>query len=266
MSITTFDLHVDAKFNRAESDIRQATVTNILPAAGGIYSLWQTALYGGATATSGSGNTCDNTTTGSIPLPTVPGGNTLYTDCCSVAATASLTAYVADRLVTTSGLDGTLNTAQAVNSVALPARAGTGEKCAIALEAYTATGGSTVTFTVSYTNQAGVAGRTGTVTGTLNQVGKMLFVQLQAGDTGVRSVQSVTQNVTSGGAGNYGVTIYKPLTWINPGSAAGSCAANSCYDTFAALLSSSMCLWVYVQHPTSTAITAMQISVGFVNG
>ncbi len=266
MSIATHDQHVDAKFNRSDPDIRQATATNILPAAAGIYSLWQTPLFQGATPTTGSGNTCTNATQGATVFPTVPGGNTLYTDCSAVAGTTTLTTWIADRLVTTSGLDGALNTLQPVNTVALPARAGSGNRCAIALEVYVATGASSVTFTVSYTNSLGVSGRTGTVTGTLNQAGKMLFVQLQAGDVGVQSVQSVTQSLTTGSSGNYGVTIYKPLTWINAGSAPGSCAANSTYDTFVGIVDTTMCLWLYVHQPSATAVTIMQTAVGFVNG
>lgn len=59
-------------------------------------------------------------------------------------------------------------------------------------------------YTISYTNSSGVSGRTATVAGTavLYTVGRMpytgtwLFVDLQAGDVGVQSVQSVT--VTGG--------------------------------------------------------------------
>ena len=79
------------------------------------------------------------------------------------------------------------------------------------------------TFTVSYTNEDGVAGRTSQATftkiisggGTLvssstNAVaGSHPFVGLQAGDTGVRSVESVT--FTAAGGGLMAIVLVKPL-------------------------------------------------------
>ena len=79
------------------------------------------------------------------------------------------------------------------------------------------------TFTVRYTNSAGVAGRTSQATftkiisggGTLvssstNAVaGSHPFVGLQAGDTGVRSVESVT--FTAAGGGLMAIVLVKPL-------------------------------------------------------
>lgn len=83
------------------------------------------------------------------------------------------------------------------------------------------------TFTVSYTNQDGTAGRTSAVTytkavaggGTLvtsttNAVsGTQPFIQLQAGDTGVRSVESVTFSAAGGGL--MAIVIVKPLMHIH---------------------------------------------------
>jgi hypothetical protein len=69
--------------------------------------------------------------------------------------------------------------------------------------------------TVSYTNQAGVSGRTTAVQaigGSGNSsTGRMIFLPLQAGDTGVRSVESVTLIATTGTAGNFGVALFKIL-------------------------------------------------------
>ncbi len=79
------------------------------------------------------------------------------------------------------------------------------------------------TFTVSYTNQAGVAGRVSDVTytkvvaggGTLVSstkaavTGSQPFIQLQAGDTGVRSIQSVTFSAAGGGL--MALVLVKPL-------------------------------------------------------
>ncbi len=83
------------------------------------------------------------------------------------------------------------------------------------------------TFTVSYTNQDGVAGRTSAVTytkavagggalvsSTTNVVaGSQPFIQLQAGDSGVRSVESVTFSAAGGGL--MAIVLVKPLMHIH---------------------------------------------------
>jgi hypothetical protein len=270
MALTTFAQYVDAKFNRGQTFVGQATAPTIIPNVVGLYSLWQSPIFTGAIPTTGSGNTCTNATLGSVQsnmdFVTPSGGNTLYTDSCAAAATTTITAWISDRLVTTSGLDGTLTSSQAVNTVSLPARATGGSGCLIALEAYTATGATQVTFTVTYTNSLGVSGQVATVTGTLNQIGKMLIVPLAAGDVGVQSVQSVQQSATTGSAGNYGVTIYKPMTWINSGAAPGSSSNNSVFDTSVAIVNSASCVWVYCQQHSATTVTTLQVAVGFVDG
>ena len=82
---------------------------------------------------------------------------------------------------------------------------------------------------VTYTNQDGVGGR---VT-PLVQIGgtghretnRMIQLPLQSGDTGVRSVESRTQTATTGTAGAYGVTLFKPLYAIAIDNAHGVLSA-----------------------------------------
>ena len=83
------------------------------------------------------------------------------------------------------------------------------------------------TFTVSYTNQDGTAGRTSAVTytkavagggalvsSTTNAVsGSQPFIQLQAGDSGVRSVESVTFSAAGGGL--MAIVLVKPMMHIH---------------------------------------------------
>lgn len=71
----------------------------------------------------------------------------------------------------------------------------TGQGVMLALEISAAAGAAAPTITVSYTNQAGTAGRTGTnILATANSpaIGATYFIGLQSPDTGVRSVQSLT--------------------------------------------------------------------------
>lgn len=64
---------------------------------------------------------------------------------------------------------------------------------------------------VTYTNQAGVTGRTtGTIaTGVAPTVGRMLQLPLQAGDTGVQKIESVTSTVAT--AGTFNVLVMRRL-------------------------------------------------------
>ena len=123
---------------------------------------------------------------------------------------------VCDRLSHQGGLSAIVTSAQTTN---LPTAALTrytdGAGVMVGLTIYTAIGSTGTTVTASYTNQAGTAGRTtpDTVFGgtNFNGAGRIILLPLQEGDTGVRSVQSVTVLATTGTAGNFGVTLFKPL-------------------------------------------------------
>lgn len=129
----------------------------------------------------------------------------------TVSALGSVLVY--DRVWSCSGLSGTVTTAQAVTSPPTITRYANGVGLELWVECYTATGSSAANITISYTNQDGVAGRTSVSTAhpTSLPAGRMYRVPLQAGDTGVQSVQSVTLSVTTGTAGNFGVTLMKRL-------------------------------------------------------
>ena len=127
-----------------------------------------------------------------------------------------VTVLVADRLSHQGGLSGTVATAQTTN---LPTSALTrytdGVGVMIALTIYTQIGTTATTVTASYTNQSGTSGRTTpavAIGGTFNREANRLFpLPLQSGDTGVRSVESVTLAATTGPAGAFGVMLFKPL-------------------------------------------------------
>lgn len=134
--------------------------------------------------------------------------------------TAGGAIMLADRLSHQAGLSGTVNSAQTTN---LPTAALTrftdGEGVMAMLTIYTTIGTTATTVTVSYTNQAGTAGRTSPPqnigTAANGTQGRGIAIPLAAGDTGIRSVESVTLAATTGTVGNFGVTLYKPLAYIN---------------------------------------------------
>ena len=78
------------------------------------------------------------------------------------------------------------------------------------LECVTAFTGN-LSIAVTYTNQDGVPGRTtGTIaTGVAPTVGRMLHLPLQAGDTGVQKIESVTSTVST--AGTFNVLVMRRL-------------------------------------------------------
>lgn len=124
------------------------------------------------------------------------------------------TVMLIDRLVHMSGLDGTNTGAQTVSTSALT-RYTSGEGVFAAAEIYTGIGTSGGTITASYTNQAGTAARVAQpvdfgVSGR-STAGTFCPLSLQVGDKGVRAVANATLSGSSGTAGNFGITLYKPL-------------------------------------------------------
>jgi len=114
-----------------------------------------------------------------------------------------------DVLWVNSGLVVTTTTAQSITTPTLPARDvnGTtnGEGCMIGLLfTAAATNAALITnTTVSYTNSAGVAGRTATLQNLVGAcipatpvIGTLVWFSLQAGDTGVRSIENITLNTS----------------------------------------------------------------------
>jgi hypothetical protein len=139
---------------------------------------------------------------------------------------------VVDLLNVSGGLNATLTTAQTTNlPTAALTRHTSGEGVMAGIVVYTILGTTQTTVTISYTNSAGVSGRTSTTTtigsGFYREVGVLLPIPLQAGDTGIRSIESVTLAGTTGTAGNFGVCLFKPLAMISLESATGAMPLDS---------------------------------------
>ena len=113
---------------------------------------------------------------------------------------------------------GNVTTAQTVVSFPTLTRPGaTGEGLEIWIECYTATGPTASNVTVQYTNSAGISGRNTVSTAHITSMpaNRMYQVPLQSGDTGVRSIQSLTLSVSTGTAGSIGVTLMRRLSSIS---------------------------------------------------
>jgi hypothetical protein len=196
------------------------------------YGFWKDAgeLPAWAPGTPGlSGRATDGTTdAGCIFFPDAAAGKVRYLTNATLSTSVLNTYTLYDVLWVNSGLVVTTTTAQTINSVALPARDNNGttngEGCLIGIYATAALGNAAVVSnsTISYTNSAGVAGRTATLIAVnpynfpaTPVIGTVVWFQLQAGDLGVQSIQTVTLNTTLT-SGSASVFIARPLVDVSP--------------------------------------------------
>lgn len=130
---------------------------------------------------------------------TDPGSGNAYLANFGGSATIPGTLLLCDRLWSNGGFTITSTGAQTINSAAWPSRSSDGTSnglgVVLGLEISAAAGAAAPTITVSYTNEAGTAGRSATnsfATANSPAAGSMFPIGLQAGDAGVRSVQTLT--------------------------------------------------------------------------
>lgn len=191
-------------------------------AANVLHSVAYTAHTPAAAFTPGPGLVGASLTTyaGQLPFNNPITGNA-YLATVEVCASVNGQFILYDRLWHNSGLIPTTLTAQTINSTAWPARdrVGTtdGDAVRVALEvsASTTNAGAIANTTMSYTNSAGVAGKTATMTSfpATAQAGTFIPFELAAGDTGIRSVQTVTLG-TSYVAGTLHLVAYRVLAML----------------------------------------------------
>ena len=159
------------------------------------------------------------------PIPAISSGRLTFLGgrlACMPTSTNSggAAGIMIDLLNISGGLSGIVTTPQTTNlPTAALTRYTSGEGVMAGVVVFTQIGNTITTITISYTNQAGTSGRTSTAT-TFGQTGfrennTFIPIPLQAGDTGIRSIESVTVLATTGTAGNFGVCLYKPLAMIS---------------------------------------------------
>lgn len=171
---------------------------------------------GQGAAAGGTARNPTNATNGTLGQANATGGRVKRISGfgCQMNVAGVVTLY--DRLADISGLSGTVTTAQNTTGLAVTRYTGTesvGNQ--IWVEIFTLIGVTATTITVNYTNQDGTAGRTSQPVvfgGTARrEATRLISVPLAAGDTGVRSIESVTVLATTGTAGDFGVMIARPI-------------------------------------------------------
>lgn len=215
MAITTLDGAIAGA--RPPQFITKAVTGTMV--AGQPRSLWYLAGQPGA-GTAGStlaGTALTSPVAGQIPFTNTGTAARNYLLRFVSTCTIPGTLILADRLWHNGGYTITSTAAQTVSSVAFPARdnneSTNGEGVILGLEVASATGAGTPTITVSYTNEANTASRTSVntiaTTATAAQ-GSFFFMGLQAGDLGVRSVQTLTLSATWT-SGTISLVAYRPI-------------------------------------------------------
>lgn len=203
--------------------------------AGRPHSLWTIGGNpgaGSAAANTAGGVVPTNATAGALSKGNPSAGEAHLLDLLGVSSAQPGTLLLCDRLLHIQGnsggtaIDETLTSSQTINSTTLPSRCPTdaiddtpstnGHGIYIGVEVVTATGAGTPTLTLGYTNSAGTAGHTATnstptvassIAGTFYRIG------LQAGDVGVRSIQTYQQSATWT-SGQLNLVLYRPIKAI----------------------------------------------------
>ena len=166
---------------------------------------------------------------------------------------------LADRLWHNGGYTITSTGAQTINSVAFPARdnneSTNGEGVILGLEVATATGAGTPTITVSYTNSGNTASRTATntiATTATAAAGSFFPIGLQAGDTGVRSVQTLTLSATWT-SGTISLVAYRPIVSLELPIGNTSNAVDAITSGFPELAEGSVPFLIFIPSTTTTS-------------
>jgi hypothetical protein len=210
--------------------------------AGRPHSLWYlagapgaaanpTTVAGGQTLTSGTaGGGFGSNTAGQIPRSDPSSGNS-YLGRFAASATQAGTLLLCDRLMQIGGtaaaaaISVTTTTAQTITGNQIPARDQTGTNAGsgiqAALDVYAATGAGAATPTISYTNQSNTSGQTGSLVDTYvasSAIGAFHRFGLASGDYGIRSIQTLTLNVSMT-SGNIALVLYRVLAALElPGA------------------------------------------------
>jgi len=255
MAITTLD---GALAGMKPPEYYSKAATGTLVAGRPFSPLYLAGVPGAAVApTPGLSGAALTSYAGQIPIPAAS-GNTYLSRFSGISSAQGGILLLCDRLWHNSGFNITATTAQTVNSVEFPARDknGTtgGDGVILGVEVSAATGAGTPTITVSYTNQAGTAGRTGTnlvATAASSAAGTFYPIGLNAGDTGVRSVQTLTLSATWT-SGTIHLVAYRVLATLELSAAGLPNAVDALTSGLPRLYDTSVPFLLYIPQATSS--------------
>lgn len=198
----------------AQRDINGINVASIATLAGRWYDLWTVTPPVGVAPTAPVVPT--RATAGALGQENPGGGQAKAIVAVRFSALNPGQYMLIDRLSHSGGLSGTVAGASTTNlPTAALTRYTNGAGVMLGLTIYSAVGATGTTVTATYTNQDGAGSRVTPLVamgGTaFREAGRMILLPLQAGDSGVRSVESVALTATTATAGAFGVTLFKPV-------------------------------------------------------
>ena len=208
---------------------RDGSGTIFAPSAGAPTSYW---MLGGSpghgVAPGGTARNPTNATDGSLKQTNPSGGRKKWLVAMQASHEISATGAMVvlyDRLADISGFNATSSALQTITGLSVNRYTGTdaiGNQ--IWVEIYVSVGATPQTLTVTYTNENGVQHTTSVSLGgnaQLRQTMTIRPVALVSGDRGVRSVDSIQLSGSTSTAGNYGITIVRPLAYVGFGATIG---------------------------------------------
>ena len=267
MAITSVDL---ALAGSKPPEFYTKALSGTLVAGRPFTPFYTAGIPGAATANaSGVAGAALTSYAGQIGIPTAS-GNTHLMRFSGVSSAQAGMLLLGDRLWHNSGLSVTTTGAQTVNSVAWPARdengATDGAGVQIGLEISTATGNGNANPSISYTNSAGTAGKTGSmVTAYVNAsaIGSFYPFSLAAGDVGVRSIQSLTLG-TSMISGAFALVAYRVLATLELPAAGIPNAVDALTSGMPRLYDTSVPFLLF--YPSTTTTTQLSGQVVYTQG
>ena len=219
MTIASVDDVIAGNIGRVPQFVLKSAIPSLTATA--MYSTWSMKGFPGAAsyATTINGvalSSASGIVPGQIPYYNAPSGKTArLSRWLLMVGFGGGSNYLCDRLWHNQ-INATSTSAQPITTPTWPARdengSTAGEGVFIGLEVAAKTGAAAPTVNLTYTNSAGVSGRTAsTITAVSNAMVQhtVHFFALQAGDTGVRSIQSVqlTGSFLSGTVGLFAFRI-----------------------------------------------------------
>jgi hypothetical protein len=183
-----------------------------------------TAGFPGAGAAPGNSinGTALTSLTGSIPIPSAVSGDYIELAGFDVTQAASVGGvWLVDFLWWNDTIAETTTTGQSITHPGLPARDrsasanGDGVFAAILVSTATTNGSPVTNTTITYTDSNGGTPNTGTITSfpATAVAGTFVPFNLAAGDTGIRTIQTLTLG-TSYGGGTIHLVMYRPIAYI----------------------------------------------------
>jgi hypothetical protein len=221
-----------------------------------------------ASAATNAANPAGATQTGSPQLPNAASGSYFLTNA-NVASSVAHLYRMVDLIWYNTGIVVTTTTAQAISQPvsSVPARDlngstnGEGWQAGIYVTTATTNAGAVTNTTLTYTNSEGAGSRTATIASfpATAVAGTFVPFQLQAGDRGIRSIQSVTLG-TSYGGGAISLMMYRLLSNIPcPIINVGAPLVRTDRDTPGVRLYNGTALW-WLYYSSATTATTMQAS------